>query len=169
VNGEQVDQALVKVTLVSTPFVGARAVWQSESLRQVFASRAQPIQIGLSSIIGVVYPVDAAYPGGASVSIVPDGRKVMAPIAPGYLAPVGIGEIVDFEPGVRYPVESGRPAILALDGEREIALYDHDEAKVALTLDGPWIVDVERTLLLAVAEGAFVTSLDRAQVNTDKC
>jgi predicted polyphosphate/ATP-dependent NAD kinase len=155
VNGQQVDQALVEVTLVATSFLGARAVWQTESLRQVFATRAQAAQIGLSSIIGVVHPVDPDYAGGASVSVLSDGRKVMAPIAPGLLAPVGIGEVIDLKPGVRYPVKGCRPAVLALDGEREITLYGHDEAEVALQVDGPWIVDVERTLTLAVAEGAF--------------
>jgi hypothetical protein len=43
-----------------------------------------------------------------------------------------------------------------LDGEREIILNDYDEAEVTLELDGPWIIDVERTLLLAVSEGTFV-------------
>ncbi len=47
-------------------------------------------------------------------------------------------------------------AVLALDGEREISLRDGDEACVELDLGGPWIVDVERTLSLAVAEGAFL-------------
>ena len=80
----------------------------------------------------------------------------MSPLAPGSFVPVGIGEIVDLKPGVRYPVEGERPAVMALDGEREITLHDCDKAEVTLDLDGPWIVDVERTLLLAVAEGTFV-------------
>jgi len=156
VNGQEVDQALVEVVLVSTCFVGARAIWQADSLRQVFVSRAQPFNIGISSVIGMVHPVDWTYPGGASVTIVPNGRKVMSPLAPGSFVPVGIGEIIDLKPDVGYPVENERPAVLALDGEREIILNDCDEAEVTLELDGPWIVDVERTLLLAVSEGTFV-------------
>ena len=156
INGEEVDQALVEVSLVSTKFVGARAVWETNTLRQVFVSRAQPVNIGLSSVIGVVQPVDPAYPGGATTTIVPDGRRVMVPIAPGSVVPVCVGEIVAMEPGLDYPVAGERPAVLALDGEREMVLYQGDEASVRLDLDGPWIVDVERALLLAVAEGAFV-------------
>ncbi len=53
-------------------------------------------------------------------------------------------------------MDSLRPAVLALDGEREITLHGSDGADVTLDLDGPWIVDVERTLSQAVAEGAFV-------------
>lgn len=156
VNGETIDQALVEVALVSTSFVGARAVWETGNLRQVFVSRAQPVNIGLSSIIGVVQPVDPAYPGGASVTTAANGRMVMAPIAPGSVVPVGIGEIVEMKPGVSYLVDSLRPAVLALDGEREITLHGGDDAEVTLDLEGPWIVDVDRTLSLAVAEGAFV-------------
>jgi len=156
VNGAEVDQALVEVSLISTTFVGARAVWEIGDLRQVFVSRAQPVNIGLSSVIGVVQPVDPADPGGAMTTIVSDGRLVMVPIAPGSLVPVRVGEVRAMEPGVSYPVIGGRPAVLALDGEREITLYEGDEASVMLDLDGPWIVDVEQALRLAVAEGAFV-------------
>jgi hypothetical protein len=72
------------------------------------------------------------------------------------VVPVGIGEIVEMESGIDHPVDPLRPATLALDGEREITLNRGDEATVRLDLDGPWIVDVERTLMLAVAQNAFV-------------
>ena len=156
INGQHVDQALVEVTLLATRFVGSRAVWETGSLRQVFVSRAQPVNIGLSSIVGMVQPVDPADPVGASVAIVPNGRKISVPIAPGSFEPVSIGQIVDLQPGIAHPVGGDRPAILALDGEREISLNTGDEATVTLDLDGPWIVDVERTLQSAVANGAFI-------------
>lgn len=156
VNGETVDQALVEVALVSTAFVGARAVWATGSLRQVFVSRAQPTNIGLSSIIGVVQPVLPDDPVGASVVIAANGRQVRVPLAPGAVVPVGIGEIAEMRPGISYPVDALRPAALALDGEREITLGSGDGATVALDLEGPWIVDVAWTLSRAVAVGMFV-------------
>jgi hypothetical protein len=70
--------------------------------------------------------------------------------------PVGISEMSELEPGVPYAVHDERPAILALDGEREIRLRASDRATVTLQLDGPWIVNVERTLARAVAGGEFV-------------
>jgi predicted polyphosphate/ATP-dependent NAD kinase len=156
VNGERVDQALVEVSLIATGFVGSRAIWDVGSLRQVFASRAQPAKIGLSSVVGVLRPVSPMEPCGACAVISTDGRQVLAPIAPGALLRVSVGEVFDLEPGVPYPVQDGRPAVLALDGEREIVLHDDDEVTVTLDLNGPWIVDVERTLLQAVQEGAFL-------------
>ena len=156
INGQLRDQALVEVTLVSTAFVGARAVWETGALRQIFVSRAQPVNIGLSAIIGVVQPVEPTQPAGATARILPDGRKVRVPIAPGHIVSVGIGEIIEMEPGAAHGVLGERPAVLALDGEREIPLRVDDQAEVTLDLKGPWLVDVERTQLAAVADGEFV-------------
>lgn len=155
VNGRECDQALVDVTLVGSSFVGSRAVWDASMLRQIFVTRAQPSYIGLSTVIGMLRPIRATDTVGAAVTIQPNGRQVLAPIAPGRIASVGIGELITLTPGVAYPVQGDRPAVLALDGEREIVLHPGDQAEVTLSLDGPWIVDVEKTLLLAVAEGIF--------------
>lgn len=155
VNGEQVDQALVDVALLATRFTGSKAVWEAGELRQVFVSRAQPFNIGISSVVGVVRPIRPIDPGGACVSISTDGHQVMAPIAPGSFAPVGIRELRDMQPGIPYPVRHTRPAVLSLDGEREITLSGSDQAEVSLDLQGPWIVDVEQALLLAVEAGTF--------------
>jgi predicted polyphosphate/ATP-dependent NAD kinase len=155
VNGEKVDQALVEVALVLARFTGARAVWEADRLRQIFVSQAQPGNIGISSVVAMVRPVSPTDPVGVAATVAPDGRRVLAPLAPGSVVPVGIDQIIDLEPGVRYPLLDDRPAVLALDGEREIALCDCDHAEVTLDLDGPWIVDVERTLREAVADGAF--------------
>lgn len=156
-NGQEVDQALVEVALVSSSFVGARAVWQADTVRQVFASRAQPDTIGMSAIPGVVHPVGSSDPGGVIALVSRDGREARVPIAPGNFVPVGIKQVTAMRPGIRYPVAQDRPAVLALDGEREITLHVGDEAEVRLELEGPWIVDVSRTLLRAVDDGMFWT------------
>jgi predicted polyphosphate/ATP-dependent NAD kinase len=155
INGRETDQALVDVTLVTSQFVGSKAVWEPDVLRQVFVTRAQPSNIGLSALIGVLHPIGPAEAFGATARVQPNGRQVLAPIAPGRIASIGIGELVTLAPGVAHPVLDERPAILALDGEREIVLHAGDRAEVMLTLEGPWIVDVERTLNLAVDEGTF--------------
>ena len=155
VNGEEADQALVDVALLATQFTGSKAVWEANTLHQVFVSRAQPYHIGLSSVVGVVRPIGPSYPGGASVSISANGRQIMSPIAPGTFVPLSIGDINDMQPGVSHPVQDSRPAVLSLDGEREIVLRDGEQASVRLELDGPWIVEVEKVLLMAVEAGVF--------------
>jgi predicted polyphosphate/ATP-dependent NAD kinase len=155
VDGQEVDQALVEVALVCTGFLGARAVWEASAVRQVFATRAQPINIGLSAIPGTVHPVEATDPEGVAVTLSPGGQEVMVPLAPGRFERVGIGDTVVMQPGVRYALAADRPAVLTLDGEREISLRSGDEAGVILDPDGPWIVDVKRALLRAVRDGMF--------------
>lgn len=157
VNGQEVDQALVEVALVSSTFLGARAVWQADAVLQVFASRAEPVNIGLSAIPGVVHPVGPGDPGGVIATVARDGRKVRVPMAPGSFVPVGIKEAVDMKPGTNYTVARDRPAVLALDGEREITLHAGDEAEVRLEPQGPWIVDAGLTLWQAVEDGTFWT------------
>jgi predicted polyphosphate/ATP-dependent NAD kinase len=156
VNDRLVDSALVDVALVAARFVGARAVWEPQALRQVFVTRAHPASIGLSSVIGMLRPISAGEPQGAVVLMGNPGRRVVAPIAPGAMITVGIEQIEMLQPGVARPVVGERPAVLALDGEREIELGPDDRAEVVLRLDGPWLVDVERTLLWAVSDGLFV-------------
>jgi len=163
VDGELADQALVEVALISGGFIGARAVWRADRVRQVFVARAQPINIGLSSIVGVVKPIDPRKPLGATATVSADGQQVMVPLAPGAFVPVRVKEVVDLRPGVRHPVVNTRPAVLGLDGEREVALYEGHEAQVALDLDGPWIVDIAQTLALAVHRRRFVRDVGTNQ------
>jgi predicted polyphosphate/ATP-dependent NAD kinase len=156
INGRLVDTALVDVALIAARFVGARAVWEPDAVRQLFVTRAHPASIGLSALIGMLRPISVSDPQGATVLLGGTGRRVLAPIAPGTMTTVGIEQIEMLRPGVGHPVADLHPAVLALDGEREIELGSSDQAEVVLRLDGPWIVDVDRTLLWAVAEGMFV-------------
>jgi len=155
-NGDEMDQALVEVALVTGGFVGARAIWDASRLRQIFVARAEPATIGLSSTIGVVRPIDPGEPRGAMATLSRDGTRVIAPLAPGAFKAVSIGKIRDLEPGVSRAVDGTRPGVLGLDGEREIVLHEGDRAEVRLELDGPWIVDVRLALSRAVAAGEFL-------------
>jgi hypothetical protein len=48
--------------------------------------------------------------------------------------------------GEQVPVDAHRPLVLALDGEREVVLFESDDAYLTLRGDGPWIVDARQTL-----------------------
>lgn len=48
-----------------------------------------------------------------------------------------------------------KPTVLALDGEREIEVYEDDDVRVQLERDGPLIVNVEVVLGEAVRKGRF--------------
>jgi predicted polyphosphate/ATP-dependent NAD kinase len=155
VDGEAVDHALVDVAVVSAAFVGSRAVWDPAALRQVLVTRAHPYHTGISSLVGMLHPISELEPGGATICVEPEGQRVRAPIVPGVMTEVGLGELKLLQPGERCPIEIDGPTMLALDGEREVVLHPGMHCEVELDLHGPWIVDVPRTLALAVSEGFF--------------
>ena len=155
VNGEEVDHALVDTAVIDTPYVGSRAVWEPELIRQVFVTRADPTHIGISSIIGMMQAIDPRQPQGACIRT--GGKQtVLTTILPGELVSVPIEEIQPMQPGTAMPVISDRPVVLALDGEREVVLYAGDDASITLQTDGPWLVDVDATLKNALAERRYL-------------
>src|SRR5262249_39317570 len=89
------DIALVDVVISTDRFVGARALWKTDSLRSLYVTYADPEVIGMSAIAGLLEPVGRREPGGCAVELCedPERRKLtlLVPIAPGTVRPVGIG------------------------------------------------------------------------------
>jgi len=147
VNGLPRERALVDVAALSGAFVGSRAVWNIHDLRQVIVTRADPASIGISAIPGVVRPISIDEPVGLTMTLSAQGsQRVLAAIAPGIIGEVGIAAVRVIELGEQVPVDAHRPLVLALDGEREVVLFESDSAYLTLRGDGPWIVDARQTL-----------------------
>ena len=159
VNGEVVDLALVDAAVVDIDFVGSKAVWEADLIKQIFVTRADPVNIGISSVIGMVQKVSPEEPRGAYVTMGGKIQRVQSTIVPGKLIPVGFDEIVEMKPGVEYDIIDIRPATIALDGERQVVVYDKDRVQIELQTDGPWLVDVKKTLEYAVAQKEYLTML----------
>ena len=154
-NGSYVDMALVDVAVVSGTSIGARAVWDPGTLRQVIVTRGQPETTGMSALVGFLQPVDPKGPFGLSLALGREnGRQVTAPLAPGIMVTVDVNDVRSLRVGDRVSVGKG-PCILALDGEREIPLSPDDTADVMLSAEGPWIVDIPRAMAFAVKQGTF--------------
>ena len=77
-----------------------------------------------------------------------------AAIAPGLFVEAGIVSQQTMTRGTSFPVQ--QPAVLALDGEREVVLRKKDEAYVRLAQRGVQVVDVARTLEEARRKRVFV-------------
>ncbi len=159
VNGEEVDHALVDAAVVNTDFVGSKAVWDADLIKQVFVTRADPVNIGISSVIGMVQKVAPEEPLGAYVTMGGKKQRVQSTIIPGKLIPVDFDEIVVMKPGVDYDIVDSRPVTIALDGERQVVIYNNDRVQIELQTDGPWLVDVEKTLDRAVAQNEYLTQI----------
>ncbi|MEW6266739.1 MAG: NAD(+)/NADH kinase [Thermodesulfobacteriota bacterium] len=157
-DGRLLDLALVDVVVTKAGFVGSRALWDVEAIREMFLARAEPGHIGFSSVGGHLDGLEHRPGQGLHLKLGQGGRRVLAPIAPGLIRWVPIQTHRVFLPGEEIPL-SRTPALVALDGERELTIKAGESCTVSLNLEGPWVVDLGLTLGRAAAEGLFTAPL----------
>jgi predicted polyphosphate/ATP-dependent NAD kinase len=156
VDGAVRDYALVDVVVSAYPFVGSKAIWDLELVREVVLARVAAATIGLSSLGGALldHASDVKQQLGMHIVLGPDGKRVLAALAPGLVQWVGVSthrrlaidDAVQFQQGV---------GTIALDGEREIECSTTTVVEVRLRADGPVVVDVAATFAAAARSGAL--------------
>ncbi len=163
--GSVAEIALVDVCVSTVAHVGSKALWQPDTLREVYCAFAEPHAIGLSSIAGLLHPTGRTDRDGVAVRLAPAAhapRTVLAPIAPGVVVPIGIcdaGPLRAGEPRV-VAVERGT---VAVDGEREVELSAATPVTVTLAHDGPRVLDVRRVLAAAARERLLVSQIQEVR------
>jgi hypothetical protein len=150
-----VDIALIDIVVTDEDFVGSRALWDVSSLKEVFLTRAEPENIGFSSLGGYLCYLPQHSGQGLYLRIGPGGKRVRAPIAPGLIKPVPIESYRIFNPGEDIAIEY-TPAVIALDGERELSIAEGDELIIKLNLDGPPVIKMDEILRRASDECLFL-------------
>jgi predicted polyphosphate/ATP-dependent NAD kinase len=153
--GSTRDLALVDACISIVPYIGSRALWQVETLDEVYCAFAEPHAIGLSSIAGLLHPAGRSDPNGVVVRL-GAGRTVLAPVAPGVIAPVRVREAVPLQAGERHVVGLSRGTV-AVDGEREFEFGPATPVTVTLAHDGPRVLDVRGVLAAAARQHLLVT------------
>ena len=157
IDGELSDIALVDAAVTNQTFVGARAVWDTSGLVEMFLTRAEPASIGLSSIGSRLKPIGIDGPEGLYVRLQGEGSDsstvVRAPVAPGMVLDIRIAEWATLRPSQRRGIEQRRGTI-ALDGEREIELMRGKTVEIGLNSAGPRVLDIVRTHELLAQAGA---------------
>jgi predicted polyphosphate/ATP-dependent NAD kinase len=154
VDGKKIDVALVDAAVSRQMFVGARAAWELQSLYSMFLTRAEPASIGLSAIGARLKHIAIDEPFGLYLRF--DGEpdetatRINAPVGPGLVSSIDVMGWRVLQPGEAMPVPL-RPGTVALDGEREVELLPNTEVTVSLDVNGPLVVDVERTMALVTA------------------
>jgi predicted polyphosphate/ATP-dependent NAD kinase len=147
--------ALVDVAVVTERYVGARALWRTETFRELLVTFADPEVIGLSAIAGLIEPVTRREPGGLLVSLAPPEAAPLvlkAPIAPGYLRDIGILGWRRLPAGQLHSPEIAAGSI-ALDGEREISFSERDRVVIRLEEGCLRTVDVGASMHYAARHG----------------
>ena len=178
-SGDVEDLALVDVALVSNTFTASRAVWDASTLQELVACIAEPATVGLSAIAASLAPTTRHEPGGVHLRFQHDpaaeehqrsdesstqpvergpsvhhaeqsdggNHLVRAPIAPGLYTDVGVASHRRL--GFGEVVEVRGPGSLSFDGERDVTLRTGQRAMMRVMPDGPLVIDVERTMLVA--------------------
>ena len=152
--GQSEDTALVDVAVSRQRFVGARAVWDPTSVREMVLALAIPGSVGLSAVGAALCPLSSSDDQGLYLRLGPGGSTVMAPIAPGIVAPV---EVADWRAvSVGETVDTGpEPGTVALDGERTFSVSEGQAVRTTLTRNGPGVVSVREALHQATLAGVF--------------
>jgi len=161
-DGAEPDLALVDVAVTAERFVGARAIWTGAGVSELAVTFADPGAVGLSSIAGLLQPLERGAGRGVHVRFAADARDaaltLAVPIAPGLVAPVHVASHRAIGPGepVELPAAGGS---LALDGEREIERGTGERVTLRL-VPGPLTIDVDAVMREAARTGA--TRMQRA-------
>jgi predicted polyphosphate/ATP-dependent NAD kinase len=146
--------ALVDVCATTAAHVAAKALWQPAALRELYCTFAEPHAIGLSSIAGLMHPVARTDAHGVAVRM-GAGATVLAPVAPGVVAPVEVAAVGSLRAGDARRIALARGTV-AVDGEREIAFGPATRVTVTLAHDGPRVLDVRAALAAAAAQRLLV-------------
>lgn len=157
-HGAVADIALVDAVVYDGNFIGARAIWQEQGIRQLVLTRAEPYAIGMSSIGGCLVADGLGEDEGLAIEIGQGPVYVRAPIAPGLVRRIGIQSHRRLRVGECAEV-SHFPNVIALDGERTIVLYKPEPVQIRLSADGPRVVNIRAALVAAAAKGYFVKEL----------
>lgn len=158
-DGELIDIALVDLAVVDARDIGARAVCDPDTIRELFLTCASPTNIGLSAIGGYLSPMLPEADHGVHISLGTDEdyeKRVTAPIAPGLLKEISVLSHRPFGTGEHIPI-SFFPCVVALDGEREVVVKRDSSVTVGYNPNGPYVVDLDKVLQLAAQKGLLVS------------
>jgi predicted polyphosphate/ATP-dependent NAD kinase len=163
--GSQREIALVDVAIVTERYVGARALWRTDTFRELFVTFADPEVIGMSAIAGLLKSVTRADKHGLHVRL-GSGKEakyaVNTPIAPGFMRGVGIRGFSDLKANkvIRPEISGGS---IALDGERELSFSEGDKVSVTLERDAFRTVNVSACMRYATKHGLMRESKMKTQ------
>ncbi len=150
-DGELKDIALIDLVSLDCSFIGSRAIWHPEEIREVFSTVAKPDSIGVSSIGGLLMPTDELDDRGVYVRLGRSGKRLFAPIVPGIIREIYVEDFREIPLDEKFPISLDR-GVIALDGEREIDFFD-GKWEIQVTRRGPLLVDVRKVLRLSSERG----------------
>jgi hypothetical protein len=133
-------------------------VWDVTKVRLVVVTQCLPAQIGFMALAGNL-PGNTGQPltqrHGMVIETHPEAPTVLAPIAPGYIVPVGVRRYAPLAAGEQVEVPTGS-CIIALDGERERRFRAQERVVMRLNPQGPRVINPHLVLAQAARQGVFL-------------
>jgi len=158
IENKVVDIAIVDAVVSTDVFIGSRAIWKMDKIKQIFLNRSNPTNIGFSSIGGMLRSIAPDEPFGMALKLGKNGQSVTAPIAPGIIQEVLIENMQLIAPGKEMDIIV-TPCVVALDGEREVEIKKGQKAAIRLSRKGPLVVHVSRTMAVAMEKKIFAPTV----------
>lgn len=163
VNDDIEDIALVDAAITSEQWIGARALWHMENLKELYLAFCEPGAIGMSAIGGLHHLVRREDAFGLQVVVADPGEtsfSVNTPIAPGLFQQIGIksSQQIEFDKAIHIETTQG---VIALDGEREIEFSQKDDVSIVVKQDGPVTINVEEAIAQASKLGVFINKPEK--------
>lgn len=153
--GKMLDIALVDCVISKQTYIGSRAIWNPEDIQRVIVSRANPASIGFSTIVGVKKIVGEDDNFGASINVNTGENELVAPIAAGTMKEIRVDEPVIHPLEEMFSMTMDYKGIMALDGERELPFKKGETYHFKISRDGPYRVNIKRTIESAQINGFF--------------
>ncbi|MEM0292939.1 MAG: NAD(+)/NADH kinase [Fervidicoccaceae archaeon] len=157
IDGELRDIALVEISATTHQFIGSKAIWRPDFVREIVASVCAPYNIGLSSIPGAFYEIGQMDEGGAYVLIGDEGDRAVSPIAPGVLREIKVKERKRLSNEELVEIRTS-PSVIALDGEREIIVRGEERVRAKITRNGARVIDYRKAIMEGFAGGLLSSS-----------
>lgn len=154
-DGKMLDIALVDCVISKQTYIGSRAIWDPEDIQRVIVSRANPASIGFSTIVGVKKIISEDDDFGASINVNVGEFELVAPIAAGTMKEIRVDEPLIHPLNEIFSMSMEYKGIMALDGEREIPFKKGDIFEFKITRDGPYRVNIKKTIESAQLNGFF--------------
>ena len=154
-DGEMLDIALVDCVISKQTYIGSRAIWDPKDIQRVIVSRANPASIGFSTIVGVKKIISEDDDFGASINVNVGEFDLVAPIAAGTMKEIRVDEPLIHPLSELFSMSMDYKGIMALDGERELPFKKGDIFEFKITRDGPYRVNIKKTIESAQLNGFF--------------
>ncbi|HCX65835.1 MAG TPA: ATP-NAD kinase [Eubacteriaceae bacterium] len=155
-NGSLQDVAVVYAVITDNEFIGSRALWDTQQIKQIIVALSAPENIGFSSVIGITHAAEAKDDYGYRVTLNAEGsRKVLVPFGAGKMQDLVTDEVVTMKLGEKHTYQADHKGTLALDGERTVLFKEGDKLDFVIERKGPHRVSIKKALDFARKKGFF--------------